>query len=123
VALADLVLLIHLAFVVFVAAGGLLVLRWPRLAWAHLPAALWGAVVELAGWVCPLTPFEDRLRTAAGEPAHGGDFVERLLLPLLYPHWLTREIQVVLGLVVVAANTAIYGLVLSRRRKRTAARG
>jgi hypothetical protein len=114
--LADAVLLLHLAFVVFVMMGGALALRWPRVAWIHLPAAAWGATVEFAGLICPLTPLEDRLRAAAGEVVAGGDFMERLLLPLLYPDWLTRETQLVLGGIVVALNAAIYAFVLARCR-------
>jgi hypothetical protein len=113
--LADLVLVVHLGFVLFVALGGLLVLRWPRVAWVHLPAAAWGAWVEFAGWICPLTPLEERLRLAAGGRVAGGDFIERLLLPLLYPGWLTREAQVVLGVAVIALNLTWYGWAVARR--------
>lgn len=115
--LADVVVAAHLLFVAFVVFGGLFALRWPRVAWVHLPAAAWGAWVELAGRVCPLTPLEDRLRLAAGERG-GGDFVERLLLPLLYPGWLTRELQLALGAAVVAVNVAVYWRVLARARHR-----
>jgi hypothetical protein len=116
--LADLVLAVHLLFVLFVVGGGLLVLRWPRVAWAHLPAAAWGAWVEFAGWICPLTPREDRLRLAGGERPGGGDFVERVLLPVLYPGWLTRETQVALGAAAVVLNLAVYAWVIARRRRR-----
>ncbi len=106
--LADLVLLLHFAFVVFVAAGALLVLRWPRVAWVHLPCAAWGAFVEFAGWICPLTPLENRLRRIAGEAGYEGGFLEHYLLPLLYPDELTRVVQVTLGLMVIVVNVAIY---------------
>ncbi len=88
---ADLVLLLHLAFVLFVIGGGLLLLNWPRLAWLHLPAVGWGALVEFSGWVCPLTPIEQRLRNMAGESLTEGDFIGRSLPPLLYPATLTRD--------------------------------
>lgn len=113
--LADLILLLHLAFIVFVVAGGLLALRWPRIAWLHLPAAAWGAAVELFGWICPLTPLENRLRLAGGEAYTEGDFIARLLLPLIYPDALTREIQLGLGLIVLAVNVAIYARIFRRR--------
>lgn len=116
--LADAVLLLHLAFVVFVVLGGLLVLRWPRLAWAHLPAAAWGALIEFAGWYCPLTPLEQRLRMLGGEAGYEGGFIAHYLLPMLYPQGLTRSAQVVLGLVVVVVNAAIYARLLARRRQR-----
>jgi len=110
--LADIVVLIHLAFVAFAVAGGFLVLRWPRIAWMHLPAAIWGAAIEIGGWICPLTPLEIKLRRAAGERAYSGDFVDRYLLPLLYPPGLDRELQLLLAAGVIAVNLIAYGLVL-----------
>lgn len=106
--LADLVVVAHLAFVAFVVAGGTLVLRWPRLAWAHVPAAAWGALVALAGWVCPLTPLENDLRRLGGEGGYAGGFVERYLVGVLYPSGLTRAHQAALGLLVLAVNGAVY---------------
>ena len=114
--LADLVVLIHFLFVLFVIAGGLLVLRWPRLAYVHLPAAVWGATIEFAGWICPLTPLEKRLRESAGMASYEGGFVEHYILPVLYPTELTRTVQVVLGILVVGINVAIYRRVLAHRR-------
>lgn len=116
--LADLVLGVHLAFIVFVVAGGFAALRWPRLVWPHLPAAVWGAAVELGGWLCPLTPLEVRLRELGGAGGYGESFVERYLLPLVYPAALTRELQVALGVVVLALNLLAYTL-LWRRWKRS----
>ena len=116
--LADLVVVTHLAFVAFVILGGLMALRWPRVAWIHLPAAGWGALVELAGWICPLTPLENHLRRLGGQTGYGGGFVEHYLIPVLYPVGLTREIQVGLGIFVIALNLAVYGIVW-RRRQRT----
>jgi hypothetical protein len=112
--LADLVVLSHLGFVVFVAFGALLVLRWPRVAWVHLPCAAWGAFVEFAGWICPLTPLENRLRRIAGEAGYEGGFIERYVLPALYPDELTRGVQVTLGLMVIVVNVAIYAWVWRR---------
>jgi len=118
---ADLLVAAHLAFILFVVFGGLAVLRWRRLAWVHLPAAIWGAVVELAGWICPLTPLEIRLRIAGGEAAYSGDFVERYLLPIIYPSALTREVQVALGVAVVLLNVLVYWIVIRRRAPRRGA--
>lgn len=116
--LADLVVLVHLAFVVFVVVGGLLVFRWGWVVWLHLPSALWGALIELFGWACPLTPLEQWLRRRAGEAGYEGGFVEHYILPVLYPGELTREIQIALGVGVVALNLCVYGwLVRSRRRR------
>jgi hypothetical protein len=115
--LADSVLVLHLTFILFVVLGGVLALKWPRAAWAHLPAAAWGAVVELAGWICPLTPLEVALRRAAGSAAYDTTFVERYLVPIVYPLGLTREVQIALGLLVLAVNLAVYGLVYWRMRR------
>lgn len=117
-ALADLVAVIHGAFVLFVLFGGLLALRWRWAPFVHLPAALWGAMIEIFGWYCPLTPLEDSLRNPTGDPAHAAGFVERLLMPLLYPAGLTRTLQLTLAAVVVVTNVAIYLLVWRRRARR-----
>jgi hypothetical protein len=106
--LADLVLIIHLAFVIFVLCGGLLVLKWRWIAWLHLPAAVWGAVVEFTGWICPLTPLENWLRTQGGEASYRSDLIEQYLLPVLYPGDLTRDLQLLLGTGVVVLNAAVY---------------
>jgi hypothetical protein len=116
--LADALLILHLCFILFVVFGGLLVLRWPRLAWMHLPAVVWGALVEIAGWICPLTPLEIALRRGAGGAAYDSSFVEHYLVPAIYPSTLTREVQIVLGAIVLAINVAVYGVVW-RRRART----
>jgi hypothetical protein len=116
-ALASLVLAVHGAFVLFVVAGGLLALRWPRAAWAHLPAAAWGAGIEFSGGVCPLTPLENRLRELAGLAGYDGGFVEHYLLAWLYPGGLTHDTQVSLGLAVVIVNVAVYATVWVRRRR------
>lgn len=112
--LADLLVLLHFTFIVFVVAGGLLVLKWPVLAWFHLPAAAWGAVVEFQGWICPLTPLEIRLRDIAGERSYSGDFIDNYVLALMYPGGLTAEIQILLGCLVILLNMLIYTLIWRR---------
>lgn len=116
--LADFVVIVHLAFVVFVTLGGLLVIRWRRLMWLHVPAAIWGAAIEFSGAICPLTPLENRLRQAGGGARYSGDFVERYVVQIVYPTHLTRTIQVVLGCAVVAINLCAYGYILARARRR-----
>ncbi|MDT8335546.1 MAG: DUF2784 domain-containing protein [Desulfurivibrionaceae bacterium] len=111
---ANLVLVLHLAFVCFVVLGGFLVFRGPRLARLHLPVVFWAAAVEYLGWFCPLTPLENYLRRAAGQEGYPGGFIEHYLLPLLYPGELTQEVQIVLGTLVVVVNLAIYGRLLAR---------
>ncbi len=106
--LANLVLLLHLAFVLFVLLGGLFALRWRWMPWLHLPAAAWGAAVELLGLPCPLTPLENQLRRAAGDAGYTGGFIEHYLLPLLYPAELTPEVQWLLAGVVVVFNLIVY---------------
>jgi hypothetical protein len=107
--LADLVVLLHLSFVLFVLCGGLLAVRWPGVVWLHLPAAAWGVIVEFSGWICPLTPLENWLRLQAEEPGYNPDFVSHYVLPVLYPTALTRDVQFVLGTLVAVVNVAIYG--------------
>jgi hypothetical protein len=114
--LADLVVGIHFTFVLFVVLGALLVLRWPRLAYLHLPSALWGTWIEFSGRICPLTPLEQSLRARAGQEVYSGGFIEHYILPILYPNALTRTIQLVLGLLVLGINLCIYFYVIRRRR-------
>ena len=111
-ALADAVVVVHFLFVLFVLFGGLLVLRWRRVRWLHLPAAAWGALIEFAGWTCPLTPLEKWLRREGNLGGYEGGFVEHYILPVLYPQALTRNVQLVLGLIVVLLNLFIYRRVL-----------
>ncbi|HWN19392.1 MAG TPA: DUF2784 domain-containing protein [Gemmatimonadales bacterium] len=106
--MADLVVVAHFLFVVFVVLGGLLVLRWPRVAYLHIPAAIWGAAIELAGGICPLTPLENSLRQQAGGTGYSGGFIEHYILPVLYPSALTRDIQLLFGFLVIAFNVTIY---------------
>ncbi|MDP3816918.1 DUF2784 domain-containing protein [Pseudomonas sp.] len=114
---ADAVLLVHLLFIAFVLLGGLLVLRWRRLVWLHLPAVVWGVVVESMRWQCPLTPLENSLRQAAGQAGYAGGFVEHYLMPIIYPAGLTPQIQLWLGAVVLLLNGLIYAVVLLRVRR------
>ena len=111
-ALADAVVAVHFLFVLFVLFGGLLVLRWRWVRWLHLPAAAWGALIEFAGWTCPLTPLEKWLRREGNLGGYEGGFVEHYILPVLYPQALTRTIQLVLGGIVVLLNLYIYWRVL-----------
>ncbi len=115
--LADLVLLAHFAFVVFVALGGLVALRWPKVAWAHLPAAAWGAAVEFTGWRCPLTLLENALRIRGGGLAYAGDCIDHYVAAVIYPHDLTRAIQFALGAAVLILNTAIYWRLVTGQRR------
>ena len=114
--LADLVLILHAGFVVFVMLGALLVLRWPRVAWVHLPVVAWGAGIEFVGWICPLTPLENYLRRLGGDAGYPGGFIDHYVMSLLYPDGLTRPQQVAIGALVLLVNGAIYGWVLWRRR-------
>ena len=113
-ALADLIILVHIAFIVFVLLGGLLAFRWRWMPSAHLPAVAWGAAVEFFGWVCPLTPLENVLRRAGNGAGYSVSFVERYLVPLVYPAELTHELQLLLGGAVVAVNALVYFFVFHR---------
>ena len=114
--LADTVVVVHLGFVLFVVLGGLLVIRWPRAAWLHMPSAAWGIAVEFGDWMCPLTPIENVLRERAGLMAYQGDFIEQYVLPVLYPERLTRVTQIILGGFALAVNALVYWRILSRCR-------
>ena len=114
--LADFVVVVHSGFVLFVVLGGILALRWRSAMWIHLPSAFWGVLVEVAGWTCPLTPLENWLRDAGEEAGYTGGFVEHYLLSILYPARLTRNLQMALGLVVLAVNVPVYWRVFSRAR-------
>jgi hypothetical protein len=118
--MADVIVFLHFAFVVFVVLGGLLALRWPRSIWLHVPAVVWGTLIEFTGWICPLTPLEHRLRRASGNASYQGDFIAHYILPALYPDGLTRRDQLVLGGLAIAVNIAIYALVLVRHRRSAA---
>jgi hypothetical protein len=117
--LADIVLIAHFAFVIFVILGGVAALRWPRLAYVHVPVALYGAVIEFAGFVCPLTPLENWLRRRGGEAGYEGGFIDHYITAALYPSGLTRGIQYGLGVAVLVINAAVYVVWLRRRRARS----
>ena len=116
---ADSLVVLHLLFILFVVFGGLLVLKWRGILFAHIPAAVWGILVEFQGWQCPLTPLEKRFRAAGGESGYSGGFIEHYLLPVIYPAALTHDIQIVLGLLVLVINLVIYTKVFLGRRGRS----
>jgi hypothetical protein len=111
---AGAVIVAHFLFIAFVVAGGLLVWRWPRLAWVHLPAVVWGVVVELTGWICPLTPLENYLRRLGGNSSYSSGFIEQYLIPVIYPANLTVGTQYVLGGLVIVVNLVLYSLVIRK---------
>lgn len=115
--LADLTLLFHLIFIIFVIVGGFLAIRWPGMAWVHLPAMVWGVAIEFAGWICPLTPLENWLLRAGGQAGYSGGFIERYLLPVIYPTHLTPEMQIYLGAGVLFINLIAYALFFRYRVK------
>ena len=112
--LAGCVVILHFAFVLFVVAGGLLALVRRGWVWVHIPAAVWGALIEFAGWICPLTPLEIRLREKAGLAAYSGGFIDQYIFPVLYPSGMNRNVQIALGILVLGLNTAVYGWILRR---------
>ncbi len=115
--LGDLIVVLHLSFVLFVLFGGLVAFWKPRIVWLHLPALAWGTAVEFSGWICPLTPLEQRLRSKAGTPAYDSDFIGQYVFPLLYPTTLTSDVQFIMGLIVVVVNGTIYGWLLWSTRR------
>jgi hypothetical protein len=109
------VIVAHFLFIAFVATGGLLVLRWPRLAWVHLPAVVWGVMIELTGWICPLTPLENHLRRLGDGSAYSGGFIEQYLIPVIYPANLTVVTQYILGGLVIVVNLILYFFVIQKK--------
>ena len=114
---ADFLLLLHLAFILFVALGAFLALKWPRVAWLHIPCALWGMAIEFGGWICPLTPLEQHFLKLAGGAGYSGGFLQHYVWPIIYPDELTRGMQVGLGLAVLAVNLLVYGIMLARHKR------
>lgn len=117
---ADLILLAHFIFIVFVICGGLLIIRWPKIAFVHLPAVVWGATVEFFGWICPLTPLENHFRYLAGYNQYSGDFILRYLVPLIYLENLTTALQTVFGLLVIIINVFVYTFAIRKHKMRLA---
>ena len=115
--LAEVVLAVHFAFVLFAVLGGIGVIFRPVVAWIHVPAVVWAALIEFAGWICPLTPLENLLRAKGGLNGFETGFVEHYILPVLYPEALTRNLQIILGVMVLGINLFIYGIVLYRFNK------
>ena len=111
---ANLVVLLHFSFILFVVFGGLLIFKWRWLAWLHLPAVLWGAFIELSGGICPLTPLENKLRAVNGN-VYSGDFIDHYIMPVIYPSGLTHQMQIALGIAVIIINGIIYGLWFTRK--------
>jgi len=109
--LTEAVLAVHLAFVLFVVIGGVGIFYRRSVAWIHVPAVIWAALIEFAGWICPLTPLENLLRTRGGLSGYETGFIEHYVMPVLYPAALTRHLQIVLGLMVLGINLIIYGVV------------
>ena len=118
--LADALVVLHLAFIIFVIFGGFLTLKWRRLVFVHPLAAIWGALIEFSGWICPLTPLEQKFRQAGGTAGYTTTFIEHYLLPVIYPAGLTRELQIFFGFSVVAINAVAYFILIRRmvREKR-----
>ncbi|MFM9880702.1 MAG: DUF2784 domain-containing protein [Burkholderiaceae bacterium] len=114
---ADGVLLLHAAFIAFALLGGLLALGWRWAPALHLPAVAWAFWIELSGGICPLTTWENLLRTRAGQSGYSASFVEHYLLPLIYPAGLTRDIQYLLAGAVVLVNLAVYAWVWHQRSR------
>ena len=116
--LADAVVVIHLLFVLFAVLGGLLVLKWKKIIWGHVPAVVWAIWVEMQGWICPLTPLENWLRRQAGDEGYQQGFIDHYILPILYPSGLTREWQIILGAIVFLLNLLIYSWIGYRHTAR-----
>ena len=109
---ADIIVLVHLGFIVFVAVGGFLVVKWRKVAFIHIPCAWWGVLIACGGWICPLTPLEMHFRQLAGQAGYDGGFIDHYVLPLIYPAGLTRGMQVTFGAIILSVNVCVYGWLL-----------
>lgn len=114
--LAEITVLLHFLFVVFVTIGALLLLRWPKLIWLHLPALFWGIYIQFSGGYCPLTPLEKTFRQLAGIETYDGGFINHYLIPIIYPPGLTYEMQIMIGIGLIVMNLLFYGLYVFRIR-------
>ncbi len=114
---AEVIVVLHLVFILFVIVGGLTLFKWPWMIWVHVPAAVWGGLVELVGAPCPLTPLENHLRQAGNADAYSGGFIDHYIMPIVYPPGLTRQTQVILGVLILVVNFAIYFKFLTRKTK------
>jgi len=112
--LANTLLLVHLLFIVFALFGGLFLFRYRWIAWLHIPAFIWAALISFAGWICPLTPWEVSLRKAAGQEGYTGGFIEQYITPVIYPDGYTREFAITAGITVIVINLLIYGIAIYR---------
>jgi len=115
---ADIILLVHLGFIVFVALGGFLVIKWHNIAFLHIPCALWGVLIAFGGWICPLTPLEMYFRQLAGQAGYNGGFIDHYVMPIVYPVDLTRRMQIAFGVTLIAVNLLVYARVLVNRTRR-----
>jgi len=114
---ADMIVLVHLGFIVFVALGGFLVIKWHNIAFLHIPCALWGVLIAFGGWICPLTPLEMHFRKLAGIAGYDGGFIDHYVMPIVYPAGLTRGMQIAFGVTILAVNLIVYARVLVNRTK------
>jgi hypothetical protein len=114
--LADGVVILHLCFILFVIFGGIIAVFWPKVLWMQIPCVMWGICIELTGFICPLTPLENYLWQLSGRLPYSGDFIIHYIEPVIYPEGLTRDLQIMMGLLVILSNGIIYGWLLSRKR-------
>ena len=116
--LADVVVIFHLAFVAFALFGGLLIMKWRRVAWIHVPSVVWAVFIEFTGMICPLTPLENFLRRKSGATGYESGFVEHYIIPILYPESLENSVQIILGILVIVVNADIYAWVFRQSKQK-----
>ena len=109
---ANLTLIVHLIFILYVVFGGLIFFIFSKTIFIHPPALLWGIYIELTNSVCPLTYLENWFLYQGGLTTYSNDFINNYLFPIIYPEGLTAEIQIYLGVSLIVINILIYGLIL-----------
>ncbi len=116
--LADIVVITHALFIVFVIFGGFIVLKWHKVMWLHIPCAIWGVLIEFFGWICPLTYLENYYRELGNSNYYESSFIQHYLIPIIYPPGLTTGVQILLGVIVIVINLVVYGIVWRYRHEK-----
>ena len=114
--LAEIVVVIHFCFVLYVVLGAFLGFKWIKTLYIHLCVLAWGVYIEFSGTICPLTPLENWLRQQANQHGYEGGFLAHYIVPIVYPETLTRSDQMVLGGLLLGLNLLVYSAIFFRRQ-------
>ena len=113
---ATLALLLHFSFILFVIFGAILILKFKKIIYVHIPAVTWGVYIELSHSTCPLTHLENFFLKKAGKDQYSVDFIENYIFKIIYPPALNYEIQTYLGVILIFVNLLIYYYIVKKIR-------